>query len=121
MASCQQTIQKRVEFKLDFIFSDPRSTKGTQRITANFRPAATEALNSQMPLIGIPGFVPWQVRVMASCRAPEGCFSAWVDVCWWRLMYGGRNCFAACGWGGRSLSRPALGGPRLLPPLPLVV
>ena len=61
MASCRQTIQKRVEFKLDFIFNDPRSTKGTQRITANFRPAATEALNSQMPLIGIPGFVPWQV------------------------------------------------------------
>ncbi len=62
MAACQHTIQKRVEFKLDFIFSVPRSTQGTQRITANFRPAATEALNSQMPLIGIPGFVPWQVR-----------------------------------------------------------
>ena len=67
MAACQHTIQKRVEFKLDFIFSDPRSTRGTQRITANFRPAATEALNNQMPLIGIPGFVPWQVLNPGPC------------------------------------------------------
>ena len=71
MAACQGTIQKRVEFKLDFIFSDPWSTKGTQRITANFRPAATEALNSQMPLIGIPGFVPWQVPDMKPCHLPK--------------------------------------------------
>ena len=58
MAACQQTIDQGVEFKLEFVLA----SSGTP-VTASFRPAASEALSSHMPLVGIPGFLPWQVGV----------------------------------------------------------
>ena len=69
MAACRQTIEQRVEFKLDFMLA---SNLGGTRVTASFRPAASEALSSHMPLIGIPGFVPWQVS-RGGGLARDGC------------------------------------------------
>lgn len=60
MAACRQMIDQGSEFKLEFMLA----STGT-RVTANFRPAAPEALSSHMPQVGIPGFVPWQVNTAA--------------------------------------------------------
>ena len=57
--ACRKTIEQRAEFKLEFMLA---SSGNGMRVTASFRPAAKEALSSDMPLIGIPGFVPWQVK-----------------------------------------------------------
>lgn len=59
MAACKKLVDARLEFKLDFMVT---SMPDNPRLTASFRPAASEALSNHMPLIGIPGFAPWEVR-----------------------------------------------------------
>ncbi|KAK9808830.1 hypothetical protein WJX72_004554 [[Myrmecia] bisecta] len=57
LAAYNATVAKQVAFTVDLLRHNPDGS--VIRVLANFRPAATKALDSSMPLIGIPGSVEW--------------------------------------------------------------
>ena len=60
MQQCQSAISNQQPFTLHLLHGRPSSEATHRLIIAHFKPAGTEHLNSNAPLVGVPGQVEWK-------------------------------------------------------------